>query len=142
MGQGQRKIGNNKVRNKIKRSYKGKHRRKDADTLFDDMHERAEKLNNQPVDYDLPGLGQHYCIPCGKYYITEEALSIHQKSKVHKRAVKMIKEEPYRGPDAEARVDNGMDKTKKIAQMKTDQEEGTVAATSSAPVVAAMNTDA
>jgi len=30
---------------------------------------KVEKLQSQPIDEDLPGLGQHYCIPCRLIWI-------------------------------------------------------------------------
>jgi len=40
------------------------------DQLYDDCQpERAEKLQNQEIDYDLPGKGQHYCVPCGLVHL-------------------------------------------------------------------------
>ncbi|TEB36840.1 hypothetical protein FA13DRAFT_1622903, partial [Coprinellus micaceus] len=52
-------------------------------------------LEAQPIDYDLPGLGQHYCVECAKYYETDNALKSHWKSKVHKRRLKELKEPAY-----------------------------------------------
>jgi len=109
----------------------------DLDQLFDDMKpEAAERLLNQEVDHELPGMGQHYCVPCGyvfarslvrsihratnsqaslslvrgqrrrrRYFISAEHLQEHEKSKLHKRRVKVLQQEPYRGPDE--KIDNG-----------------------------------
>ncbi|RXW21158.1 hypothetical protein EST38_g4709 [Candolleomyces aberdarensis] len=52
-------------------------------------------LEAQPIDYDLPGLAQHYCVECAKYYETDNALKSHWKSKVHKRRLKELKEPAY-----------------------------------------------
>ncbi|KAM0348280.1 hypothetical protein ACHAPU_004248 [Fusarium lateritium] len=60
---------------------------------------------------DLPGLGQHYCIECSKWFDTDASLVLHQKGKPHKRRVKQIAEGPYTQEEAEAavglRTDNG-----------------------------------
>lgn len=34
---------------------------------------------------DLPGLGQHYCVECAKWFETETSLDEHTKGKPHKR---------------------------------------------------------
>lgn len=41
---------------------------------------------------DLPGLGQHYCVECAKWFETETSLEEHAKGKPHKRryAVQLI----------------------------------------------------
>ncbi|TFK64762.1 hypothetical protein BDN72DRAFT_889513 [Pluteus cervinus] len=52
-------------------------------------------LEIQPLDVEKPGLGQHYCVECAKYYETDAALHSHWRSKVHKRRVKQLKEPAY-----------------------------------------------
>lgn len=67
------------------------------DKIYDDMHEgRKEVL---PVDLDLPGQGQIYCVSCARYFKDEEVLGQHQRTKVHKRQLKRLQEEPHRGED-------------------------------------------
>lgn len=61
-----------------------------------------EGLQQQPIDETKPGLGQHYCIPCAKYFETQSAKSHHQRGKVHKRRVKLLKEGPYTHEEANA----------------------------------------
>ena len=48
-----------------------------------------------PIDEDLPGLGQYYCIFCSRYFINQKSLDIHYKTKEHKKRVKVTKEKPY-----------------------------------------------
>lgn len=50
---------------------------------------------NQDVDLDLPGSAQHYCLHCARYFIDEQALNEHFKTKVHKRRLKALELEPY-----------------------------------------------
>jgi len=52
-------------------------------------------LEAQPLDLEKPGLGQHYCVECAKYYETDAALKSHWRSKVHKRRCKELKEPAY-----------------------------------------------
>lgn len=89
-----------------RKEQKTKRKTKDLDQLYDDCKpERAEKLQNQEIDYDLPGKGQHYCVPCGRYFIDAPSLEHHTLSKQHKKQTKKLDEEPYRGPDVI--IDNG-----------------------------------
>jgi bud site selection protein 20 len=53
------------------------------------------------MDETLPGLGQHYCVPCARYFVDIKALEIHEKSKLHKKALRRLKEEPFTHKDAE-----------------------------------------
>lgn len=47
------------------------------------------------MDLDLPGSAQHYCIHCARYFIDDQALNEHFKTKVHKRRLKALELEPY-----------------------------------------------
>lgn len=51
--------------------------------LRDDKH-LAEFKDAKPVE-DLPGLGQHYCLECAKFFESEANMLAHKKGKVHKR---------------------------------------------------------
>ena len=70
-----------------KANLKTKRFRKDIDQIvLDDMlPENTEKLMNQPIDENLPGLGQFYCLHCSKHFISKQAISVHFKTKVHKK---------------------------------------------------------
>ena len=65
--------------------------------VFVDMQpEMTQKLKNQKLDEDKPGLAQHYCIPCARYFISEHAMNCHLKTKEHKKRNKVIKTDvPY-----------------------------------------------
>ncbi|KAF5369640.1 hypothetical protein D9615_010261 [Tricholomella constricta] len=63
------------------------------------VHEAA--LEAQPLDFEKPGLAQHYCVECAKYYETDVALNSHWRSKVHKRRCKQLKEPAYTIEEAE-----------------------------------------
>ena len=48
----------------VKRSVKTKARTRDLDQIFEDMEEKNfEKLVSRAIDPELPGFGQHYCVP-------------------------------------------------------------------------------
>ena len=78
----------------------------DIDQIVEDLKpENAGKLEKQPIDPDLPGLGQHYCVSCARYFVDSKALVDHKKTKPHKRRLKALKEEIYTGPAQ--LIDNG-----------------------------------
>ncbi|KIY53233.1 hypothetical protein FISHEDRAFT_19883, partial [Fistulina hepatica ATCC 64428] len=68
-----------------------------------DLDPKVRKaLESQSLDFDKPGLAQHYCVECAHYYETNHALESHWKSKVHKRRCKQLREKVYTVEDAEA----------------------------------------
>ncbi|KZT07504.1 uncharacterized protein LAESUDRAFT_698818 [Laetiporus sulphureus 93-53] len=52
-------------------------------------------LEAQPLDPEKPGLAQHYCVECAKYFETDAALRSHWRGKVHKRRCKTLREPAY-----------------------------------------------
>ncbi|XP_064490244.1 zinc finger protein 593-like [Ornithodoros turicata] len=87
---------------------KTKRRTKDLDQVHDDMKpENADKLLNQDVDYDLPGAAQYYCLHCARYFIDNNSLNDHMKSKNHKRRLRALEEDPYTQEEAEAAAGMG-----------------------------------
>eukprot|EP01115_Flamella_aegyptia_P004557 TRINITY_DN19659_c1_g1_i1.p1 TRINITY_DN19659_c1_g1~~TRINITY_DN19659_c1_g1_i1.p1 ORF type:complete len:130 (+),score=36.66 TRINITY_DN19659_c1_g1_i1:50-439(+) len=98
MGRPQRRKRMHKNNKGFKKSHRTKRRTKDIDQIVQDLTpENKKKLMNQEVDIDKPGFGQHYCIECSKYFISEDAKQKHIKSKVHKKRLKQLKD-PYEGP--------------------------------------------
>ena len=61
------------------------------------------------------GTGEFPCIYCSRYFISPEALATHGKTKVHRRAVKAQKDEPYSQAEAEAAAGLGSDYLRKKA---------------------------
>ncbi|WRT65974.1 uncharacterized protein IL334_002925 [Kwoniella shivajii] len=105
---------------------------KDLDQIEMDLRPgNRAKLERQEIDEDKPGLGQHYCVECAKYYETDLALRNHAKSKVHKRRLKELKEPAYTLTEAEKAAGLGQDNTqrgvedvvKKFEGMSNAQEE-------------------
>lgn len=75
---------------------KAKHISKGMDQIYDDLQpNNAYKFETMPVDEDLPGLGQHYCVHCVRYFMTDKSLGDHKRTKVHKQMVKRLKEKPF-----------------------------------------------
>jgi bud site selection protein 20 len=84
------------------RKLKTKHYMKDIDQLWEDSKpENSEKLKNQAPDEELPGLGQFYCISCGRHFTGMSALEVHKSTKMHKKMLKKLKETPHTQKDAE-----------------------------------------
>ena len=114
MGSGTGRVTKSKGSNK--RSRRRRYLAKAVDQIYEDVSDplRAEALrNDQPIDFDLPGLGQHYCVECSRYFITQQAMKVHVKTKKHKIRVKELKEKPYSQEEAEAgagmgAADNGL----------------------------------
>ncbi|KAF8309258.1 hypothetical protein DL93DRAFT_1774900 [Clavulina sp. PMI_390] len=71
-----------------------------------------QPLDDFPSD-DRPGLGQHYCVECAKYYESDDALKSHWKSKIHKRRCKALKEPAYTQEEADRAAGLGKRETKK-----------------------------
>ncbi|KAJ1804560.1 hypothetical protein LPJ75_005554 [Coemansia sp. RSA 2598] len=96
----------------LHRKYKTKRRTKDLDQIqLDLLPENQSRLLNQPEDEDLPGLGQHYCVECARYYTDDRMLAEHRRGREHKRRIRDLKAPAYTQKEAEAAAglatDNG-----------------------------------
>ena len=50
----------------------------------------------------MPGHGKHYCTPCAKYFVNARSLSDHEKTKPHKRRIKLLAgAQPHNQVDAD-----------------------------------------
>ena len=113
MGKPQRRKKIHTRDKKVNRVIKTKGYKRDVDQRHADLEPaNAALLLNQPIDEDLPGRGQFYCIACARYFITERALFEHNKTKQHKRQVKATRETPY--TQAEADRCAGMTKAERV----------------------------
>jgi bud site selection protein 20 len=89
-----------------------KHYAKDIDQVVHDLKPENEKvLKNQEKDEDLPGQGQFYCVECARYFINNNSLNDHIRSKPHKKRLRELKTKPYSQEEAERAA--GMTKTAK-----------------------------
>ncbi|KAH8556039.1 hypothetical protein BGW37DRAFT_479582 [Umbelopsis sp. PMI_123] len=87
----------------VSRKFRTRAYTKDLDQIHEDLKEgNYEKMKSQPIDADKTGLGQHYCVPCARYFPNDDTLQKHEKSKLHKRRVKKTQEEPYTQKEADA----------------------------------------
>ena len=103
--------------------YKTKRRTKDLDLIYEELtsQKQIESLLNQPIDETKPGLGQHYCIHCAKYFETGYALKTHLKGKIHKRRVKELKGVPYTQEVSNAAVGVGLNSfLARVEQIKNE----------------------
>ncbi|XP_056413438.1 zinc finger protein 593 [Hyla sarda] len=119
-----KQIGNHKSDKKknISKLWKTKRRVKDVDQIHEDLRpENAHRLLKQEIDYSLPGNAQHYCIHCARYFVDLKTLKEHFKTKVHKRRLKQLKEEPYTQEEAERAAGMGSYKAPKKIEVQTQE---------------------
>ncbi|CAG8665736.1 hypothetical protein C2G38_1982836 [Gigaspora rosea] len=78
---------------------------KDLDQIHKELKELDEQMvSNQELDPDLPGFGKYPCVACSRYFINQKALDEHNRGKLHKKRIKLLKEVPYTQSEAEAAV--------------------------------------
>ncbi|XP_060734942.1 zinc finger protein 593 [Tachysurus vachellii] len=121
-----KQVGNHKNGKKknIAKTWKTKRRTKDLDQIHTDMiPANAANLLKQEVDYDVTGFAQHYCLHCARYFVDLKALKEHFKTKVHKRRLKQLKEEPYTQAEAERAAGMGSYVPPKKVEVHTQQVE-------------------
>lgn len=76
--------------NKINRRHlKIRKRTRDFDEIQKDYRNNPEL----PFDEDIRGCGQFKCFACDIFFISPEALQQHEKSKRHKKSVKLMERE-------------------------------------------------
>ncbi|KAG8999672.1 Bud site selection protein 20 [Tulasnella sp. 427] len=114
----QRRKRTHHARNHIYRATRTRARQKDLDQI--QLHDLDPKnrlaLESQPLDVDKPGLAQHYCVECARYFETDIALKSHWRTKVHKRRVKALQEPAYTIEEAERAGGLGRETRKTKAQ--------------------------
>uniref|UniRef100_A0A8C7NXU3 Zinc finger protein 593 n=1 Tax=Oncorhynchus mykiss TaxID=8022 RepID=A0A8C7NXU3_ONCMY len=121
-----KQIGNhNSTRKKsIGKTWKTKNYTKHLDQIHADMKPSvAAKLLKQEVDYDVTGSAQHYCLHCARYFVDVKALKEHFKTKVHKKRIKRLKDEPYTQAEADRAAGMGSYIPHKTVEVKTQDVE-------------------
>jgi bud site selection protein 20 len=91
-----------------------------------DIKKNVDELLNQEVDLEKPGFAQHYCVHCAKYFINDQAMKDHFKTKVHKKQMKKLINDPYTHEEAELAAGRGsftkLPQKRKIEQQPTREE--------------------
>lgn len=103
MGRPQAKKGNVAKNKRYSKTHRTRRRTKDLDQRQDLIQlEQQGKLKPQPIDPDLPGLGQFPCLPCDRFFASQLILEAHKRSKDHKKMVKRTLEPQYSQREADA----------------------------------------
>ncbi|XP_040193841.1 zinc finger protein 593 [Rana temporaria] len=119
-----KQIGNHKndKRKNIAKSWKTKRRTKDLDQIHTDMLPgNSGLLLKQEIDYDVTGNAQHYCLHCARYFVDLKTLKEHFKTKVHKKRLRQLKDEPYTQEEAERAAGMGSYKPHKQIHVQTQE---------------------
>jgi len=97
MGRVQRRKGNVAKNKHLHKKKRTRNFSRDVDQIYEDVNVpgKKEQLLNQPINEDLPGLAQYYCLSCARYFVNEKALQNHLTTKVHKKNLKKLQEKPY-----------------------------------------------
>nr|POF08508.1 zinc finger protein 593 [Quercus suber] len=77
--------------------------------VYDQLKKPDEEKKPLPVDEDLPGMGQYYCLHCDRYFANVAVRDEHFKTKRHKKRVKqMMGPAPHTQLDADIASGMGM----------------------------------
>ncbi|KAK4386379.1 Zinc finger protein [Sesamum angolense] len=60
------------------------------DAVYDELHKGEGERKQLPVDEDLPGMGQYYCLHCDRYFASVAVRDEHFKTKRHRKRVTWI----------------------------------------------------
>lgn len=88
----------------ISKARRTRNYKRDFDQIvYEDLvPELTNKLLNQPMQEEMPGLGQNYCLTCARYFVTDKAMQVHFRTKEHKKRFKIVQTvEPYTIEEAE-----------------------------------------
>ncbi|XP_059617196.1 zinc finger protein 593 homolog [Phlebotomus argentipes] len=119
MGKPQRRKKMHSGDTHLRRRWRTRSRKKDLDEIDEDLTKKSDQLLNQEVDLEQAGFAQFYCIHCAKYFIDDNALQSHFRTKVHKRRMKALETEPYSVEEAERAAGHGSFKEAKKRKMET-----------------------
>jgi bud site selection protein 20 len=84
------------------KSIRTKNRAKDLDQIHDEIATKRIRLEVEPmkdeateIDEDLPAGGRFHCIETARYFVSQDAMDKHMKSKQFKNRIKQLKAEKY-----------------------------------------------
>ncbi|KAF2312184.1 hypothetical protein GH714_028402 [Hevea brasiliensis] len=79
------------------------------DAVYEELQKPDVEKKALPLDEDLPGMGQYYCLHCDRYFANVTVRDEHFKTKRHKKRVKqMMGPAPHTQLDAELAAGMGM----------------------------------
>ncbi|XP_077225956.1 zinc finger (C2H2 type) family protein [Tasmannia lanceolata] len=82
---------------------------KGDDAIHTELRTADGETKSLPLDEDLPGMGQFYCLHCDRYFANVSVRDDHFRSKKHKKRVKqMMGPAPHNQLDAELAAGMGM----------------------------------
>ncbi|GMN39221.1 hypothetical protein TIFTF001_008450 [Ficus carica] len=58
--------------------------------VYDELKKPDEEKTLLPVDEDLPGMGQYYCLHCDRFFANVTVRDEHFKTKRHKKRLKLM----------------------------------------------------
>ncbi|SCZ87884.1 BZ3500_MvSof-1268-A1-R1_Chr2-3g05352 [Microbotryum saponariae] len=116
---------------------------RDLDQIHDDMKDggKAKMIDTmQHKDLeDLPGMAQHHCLSCARYFADAVSLATHKMSKPHKRRLKKLQEEPYTIEESRRAAGLGVDKGA-FTKRREEAEAAQTAATAGVATAAGTGT--
>ncbi|GMP84926.1 hypothetical protein CsSME_00038265 [Camellia sinensis var. sinensis] len=68
-----------------KTSRRTKFELKGDDAVYEELRKPDDEKKPLPVDEDLPGMGQYYCIHCDRYFASVAVRDEHFKTKRHRK---------------------------------------------------------
>ncbi|XP_071908292.1 uncharacterized protein [Coffea arabica] len=82
---------------------------KGDDAVYEELHCMVGENKSLPVDEDLPGMGQYYCLHCDRYFANVAVRDEHFKTKRHRKRMKlMMGPAPHTQLDADLAAGMGM----------------------------------
>ena len=92
-----------------KKAHRTKRRTQDVDQISTTMIKATPsilKALEEKRDVDKVGKGEHFCMPCDRYFMNSTDLEKHERSKPHKKRLKYLSEPQY--SHAEASMAGGL----------------------------------
>ncbi|KVI00016.1 Zinc finger, C2H2, partial [Cynara cardunculus var. scolymus] len=79
------------------------------DAVYDELKKTEGETVALPLDEDLPGMGQYYCLHCDRYFANVTVRDEHFKTKRHRKRLKiMAGPAPHTQLDADLAAGMGM----------------------------------